>query len=131
MELSQREAARQWGLSRAYIQRAIKSGKVSATSDGKIDVSEMVRAFGEPKPEVDPPQSGSGKPLGATPEPGEGTVDLATLADLKAQLASRDREIELLQKNLDDLRGVVRLLSHEKAAQATPEPPKPRRWWPF
>jgi hypothetical protein len=131
MEMSQREAARQWGLSRAYIQRAIKSGKVSTTRDGKIEVSEMVRAFGEPKPTTEPPKSGSAEPLGAPPEPGEGTANLADLADLKALLASRDREIELLQKNLDDLRGVVRLLSHEKAAQATPEPPKPRRWWPF
>lgn len=54
-------AARAVGTSRASIQRAIKSGRLSATSNDRgervIDLSELLRAFGPLKGDADPPRT--------------------------------------------------------------------------
>lgn len=116
--LSQREAARIWGVSRASIQRAISSGKLSLTSDKRIDPAEMVRVFGEPEPA----RIGPYEPVESTPEPPQLALTVARLEAENAALrelvkradAERDRALETVQ----------RLLVHE-------ELPK-RRWiFPF
>lgn len=47
------QAAKEWGIARSTIQRKIRSGELSATTgDGAskvIDISEMLRVFGEPR----------------------------------------------------------------------------------
>lgn len=115
--LSQREAARQWNIPRATLQRAISSGKLSLTSDKRIDVAEMVRVFGNPEPA----RSGSNGPVESTTEPPALAVTVArleaenrALRDLVQRAdAERDRALETVQ----------RLLTHEAASR--------RRWWPF
>ena len=42
------KAAKQWGVSRTTIYQKVNDGELSRTSDKKIDVSEMLRVFGEP-----------------------------------------------------------------------------------
>ena len=117
MTLSQREAARRWGVPRATLQRAIASGKLSLTSDKRIDVAEMVRVFGDPEPD----RAGPNGPVESTPEPPELALAVARLEAENAALrelvkradAERDRALETVQ----------RLLTHEA--------PAPRGWWPF
>jgi len=48
MNISVTKAAKQWGVSRTTIYQKINDGELSRTSDKKIDVSEMLRVFGEP-----------------------------------------------------------------------------------
>ena len=48
MNISVTKAAKEWGISRTTIYQKINDGELSRTADKKIDVSEMLRVFGEP-----------------------------------------------------------------------------------
>ncbi|MGP9597420.1 plasmid replication DNA-binding protein [Psychrobacter sp. AOP29-E1-4] len=48
MNISVTKAAKEWGVSRTTIYQKINDGEISRTADKKIDVSEMLRVFGEP-----------------------------------------------------------------------------------
>lgn len=126
--LSQREAAREWGIGRTTIQRAISDGKLSLTGQKLIDPSEMLRAFGEPRrphgPDHGPSQSPDKATLVAPPDPAQISriaVLEAELAGLKATLAAKDSHIE-------DLRGQVRLLTHDGAGGGVDVKSK-KPWW--
>lgn len=109
--LSQREAASQWHLSRARIQRAIKAGKLSLTPDKAIDPAEMLRVFGEPSRL----RSGPMEPPGTTHEPAPDPVRDARIAALEATIAAQAKHIESLDR-------AMLLLGNDR-------PPRPRRWW--
>ena len=96
-------AARAAGVSRTTLQRAIKSGRLSTTTDAAgdrcIDLSELLRAFG---------------PLQATQQ-GEGA---ALLQDAAGGRAPPDTLLELLQAQLRDARDrEARLLAMLEAEQ--------------
>jgi predicted transcriptional regulator len=48
MNISVTKAAKEWGVSRTTIYQKVNNGELSRTVDKKIDVSEMLRVFGEP-----------------------------------------------------------------------------------
>ena len=48
MKISVTKAAKEWGVSRTTIYQKVNDGELSRGSDKKIDVSEMLRVFGEP-----------------------------------------------------------------------------------
>ena len=48
MKISVTKAAKEWGVSRTTIYQKVNDGELSRTADKKIDVSEMLRVFGEP-----------------------------------------------------------------------------------
>lgn len=48
MIISVTKAAKEWGISRTTIYQKVNNGELSRTADKKIDVSEMLRVFGEP-----------------------------------------------------------------------------------
>ncbi|WP_227678803.1 helix-turn-helix domain-containing protein [Psychrobacter faecalis] len=48
MNISLTKAAKEWGVSRTTIYQKVNDGELSRTADKKIDVSEMLRVFGEP-----------------------------------------------------------------------------------
>ncbi|MBE0445103.1 plasmid replication DNA-binding protein [Psychrobacter sp. FME5] len=48
MNISVTKAAKEWGVSRTTIYQKVNNGEISRTADKKIDVSEMLRVFGEP-----------------------------------------------------------------------------------
>lgn len=114
MPISQREAAKRWGVSRATIQRHIAAGKLSAArdADGKhvLDPAEMQRLYG-------PPKSDSTAPLDTPPVPV--ASDAVELAVLRAENAA-------LKANLADLREAMQRLTHDGG------PARGRRgWWPW
>ena len=43
------KAAEVWGISRNTIYKAIRDGRLSKDGDGRVDLSEMIRVFGEMK----------------------------------------------------------------------------------
>ncbi len=113
-------AARAAGVSRTTLQRAIKSGRLSTTTDAAggrySDLSELLRAFG---------------PLQATQQ-GEGAV---SLQDTAGERAPPDTLLELLRAQLRDARDrEARLLAMLEAEQQArreleqkllPAPPRP------
>lgn len=116
MALSQREAATQWCLGRTTIQRAIKSGKLSLTTDKQIDAAEMLRVFGEPGP-------AAGTNLG----PPKTTHDAAGLevenSGLKAEIAGLKATLAATEAHVESLREAMLRLTHA--------PSQGRRWWPW
>ena len=48
MAITIQEIQKQWGISRATVYKHIKAGRLTRLSNGKIDVSEIVRVYGEP-----------------------------------------------------------------------------------
>jgi hypothetical protein len=122
--LSQREAARVWGVGRASLQRAIASGKLSLTSDKRVDPAEMVRVFGEPKRSGEPAQGHAVGPDESTPNPPAPIpAQVARMAGLEAENSALRELLAAKDAHIEDLRGQVRLLTHDAA-------PK-RRWWRF
>ncbi len=118
-QLSQREAARAWGVGRATLQRAIASGKLSVTGDKLIDPTEMVRVFGEPKRPAGPARAGPNEPDESTPGPPGPAVKIA---QLEAENAALRELVQRADAERDRALGMVRLLTHDT-------PGKPRRWW--
>lgn len=49
MKLTVTDAAKQWGITRNTVYNKINSGKLSRDANKTIDVTEMIRVFGEPK----------------------------------------------------------------------------------
>lgn len=107
--MSQREAARLWGVSRAAIQRAIKSGKLSANAGGRIDASEMTRAFGPAQSRLDEPK-----------EPPQLDLLKAENQALRAELEAVRGTVAAQNEHINDLRQFARQLGHDR-----------RPWWRF
>ena len=49
MEVTIRDIQQRWNISRPTIYKHIRQGKLSRLENGKVDVSEVVRVYGEPK----------------------------------------------------------------------------------
>lgn len=101
--LSQRQAASTWNLSRGVIQRAIKAGKLSQTSDKLIDPAEMLRVFGEPN-----------RPTGRLEEPQEPPTEDAEKAALRAENEGLKALLAEKDGHIEDLRKTVALLGLDK-----------------
>lgn len=121
VELSLSQAARTLGKSKSTINRAIKSGKVSATrhDDGSYSIaaSELARAF--PKN----PEKGT-EWIGA--EPDENPVGTAVLEAENAALREKLTRESEINANLMKERDAWR----QQATALLAAPPK-RRWWPW
>jgi hypothetical protein len=120
-ELSLSQAAKLTGKSKSTINRAIKTGKLSAArhDDGSysIDPAELSRAF-----DMRPPEGSKGSGV----EPVE-TRLLERLAALEDML-NREREISAdLKEDRDRWRQqATALLTHQRPASSTGT-----RWWPW
>ena len=121
-ELSLTQAARVTGKSKSTINRAIKSGKLSATrhDDGSysIDGSELSRVF-----RIEPT---AGAELVSPALPAEPTRTATLEAENAALRAALAREREAL----DDLRA-DRDAWKQQATALLAAPPKRRGWWPW
>lgn len=124
------QAAKALGKSKSTLNRAIKTGRLSATrnEDGtfSINPAELYRAFPEPSQNVR-----QERPLEQ-----ERTVvpdDLGSRISLLQQLLEREREVVAdLKEDRDRWRQqATSLLANQDAAPATPPSLKRRRWWPF
>lgn len=119
-ELSLSQAAKLTGKSKSTINRAIKTGKISATrhDDGSyaIDPAELSRAF-----DMEPPESAKRRDA----EPDD-TRLIERIEALEAML-NREREISAeLKEDRDRWRQqATALLSDQRPAPAV------RRWWPW
>ena len=126
-KLSPRDAVRLYRVSRATLTKALSDGKISAekTDAGhwQIDPAELARVYAPRAPQkavsrASPDQVSRDEPGQST---GPDTVDMAArLARAEAALDAEREKVDLLQRNLDDLR---RMLPAPDA--------KPRRWWPW
>jgi excisionase family DNA binding protein len=135
--LSIRDAARQVGVSRSAIFRAIRSGKISAprkeNGDYAIDTSELFRVF-EPKPMEQRDTDGL-RPTGPSEQGSEtaGTTVTAVTAALKAEVEALKELVRRLDKDKEDLKAERDRWAHqaERLALAAPAGKAARPWWPW
>jgi len=126
-KLSPRDAVKVYQVSRATLTKALSDGKISAekTDAGhwQIDPAELARVYAPRAPQkavsrASPDQVSRDEPGQST---GPDTVDMAArLARAEAALDAERAKVDLLQRNLDDLRRML-----------PPPDAKPRRWWPW
>lgn len=126
------EAARLTGKARSTIQAYIKTGKLSKTtattgSQG-IDVSELLRVFGE----LVTTDATCSEPVAISQQTTPDTTG-TTAADLAAVKAENDSLKALLaakQETIDSLNRALLLLEHkqEKTGEQPPEEPKKSLW---
>ena len=120
------QAAKAAQVSKTTIQRAIKSGRLSATrqEDGSyvIDPAELHRAF---------PRDGNAdsemKQSVTLSEPGELRVEVEMLRE---RLSEKDEVIDDLRRRLDDSEAERRQAQERLTALLTDQRPR-RKWWPW
>jgi len=126
-KLSPRDAVRLYRVSRATLTKALSDGKISAekTDAGhwQIDPAELARVYAPRAPQK--AVSRASPDQVSRDEPGQraglDAADLAArLARAEAALDAEREKVDLLQRNLDDLR---RMLPAPDAMR--------RRWWPW
>jgi len=126
MKYTLSKAAAATGKNKATIQRAIKSGKISAKKDSsgayEIDPSELHRVY--PATAQRNTQHHTSNDT-QRPEKSDETMQLK-LDLLKAE---RERERDQLQATIDDLRN--RLDRSEERITALLPSPRKRNWWPW
>ena len=116
-ELTLRDAAKQVGVSRATIYRAVSEGRLSATvrpNDGQkvVDTAELLRVFGSLKPRQ-AETAGETAPRDRSRQAETAPPSLAymTAEDRRREVAIADREA--LRAELDAARGTIRRLEQQ------------------
>ena len=101
-KLSLSEVSKRFNISRSTLYRAIKEGRLSRSSDGLFDVSEVIRCFGEPVT----------KQKEEEPQVIKNDADLRQLVDfMKKEIdAYKDRE----QRYLDQIDRFQLLIGHKE-----------------
>ncbi len=115
------EAAALVGRDRKSLYRAIKQGRLSATTDAtgakQIDIAELVRVYGELRDTRDSAET-------VTAPQVETIGEAARIAALEAEVANLRERLGDKERHIEDLRGAMRLLEH-KPDQA----PQKKSWW--
>lgn len=109
--------AKLYGLHRSTLHEAVAKGRVSAGLDGKgqrvIDLSEMIRVYGEPPGRPTPTPDTSTPPPDTAPD----------TPDTRELLA----ELRLLREEVAGLRAELRLLEHKPEPTGGRKPPSTTR----
>lgn len=129
-DLTLSQAAKALGKSKSTLNRAIKTGRLSATrnEDGtfSINPAELYRAFPEP-----PENARQERPR--EQERAAAQDDYGIRISLLQQLLEREREaVADLKEDRDRWRQqATSLLANQEAKPAAQQLEKRRRWWPF
>ena len=128
-KISPTEAAKRWKIGKTTIYRAIERGDITPTQDGsghkKIDITDMLRVFGEPKQAKDAPESDSSSAMVKTLREMIERQDKAHNEHLKSLQAQVDSYQEQVAKLLENQADTTKLLMHlqdsvdKKPAEAT------------
>ena len=140
MKYSLAEAAKATGKNKTTIQRAIKSGKISAVKGDsgayEIDPAELHRVFPPATAQRDAQQAASNDTQ--RPTVAWETSRLERIAELERELAvAQSRSISLeeqrqqMNETIEDLRGRLDRSEERVTALLVAPPQKRRGWWPW
>ena len=118
---SVRDAAQRVGISRQTMFRYIKEGKISATTDRdgqkQIELTELLRVFGELQPETETPTTPRNSPrpvsrdTATTPATSQYQMEILRL---QAQLEIKTAELDLAKERINELKAAQHEASVEK-----------------
>ena len=101
-KLSLSEVSKQFNIDRSTIYRAVRNGRLSRSSDGNFDISEVIRCFGEPEPAVQPNQ------------PAKQSTDTTTqklISHLESEVKKYQEREERLMQQIDRMQTLIELKS--------------------
>lgn len=112
MAITIQEIQKQWGVSRATVYKHIKAGKLSRLADGLVDVSEVLRVYGEPSKNT---LRDSQATAVDTPET---KLLIARIYSLELQLSQADKRENWLKGQIEKAQQeVIQLLEHKPKTQ--------------
>lgn len=100
MRLTVTEAASLYQISRTTLYRKINSGKLSAGDDGKIDLSEMIRVFGEA-------ESSGVNPVSQKSAPAVSELDNEKELVLQEKIKGLEQQLKTLQSQLESAQNLI------------------------
>lgn len=111
MEVSISDIQKRWKVSRATVYKHMKQGKLSRLQSGKVDVSEVVRVYGEPKEtqtrqEVD------------TVDSQEKALLLEKIRLLESQLDDAKERESWLKSQVETAQTTIKLLEYRQPVQS-------------
>jgi predicted transcriptional regulator len=109
MQITIKEIQNQWGIARATIYKHIKNGKLSRLDNGLVDVSEVIRVYGEPSKntQVDIKETRI--------DDQEKSILLQKIAFLESQLSQAEKREEWLKGQVEKAQETIKLLEHKEA----------------
>lgn len=141
---SVRDAAQRVGISRQTMFRYIKDGKISATTDRdgqkQIELTELLRVFGELQPETETPATPRNSPrpvsrdTATTPATTQYQMEILRL---QAQLEIKTAELDLAKERINELKAAqhetsaeknrfLEIIERQSLLLAAPKPARPR-----
>ena len=108
MAITIQEIQKQWGISRATVYKHIKAGKLSRLENGLVDLSEVLRVYGEPSK-----NTGRYKKTSAV-ESQDNTLLIEKIAFLESQLAQAEKREEWLKGQVETAQATIKLLEHKQ-----------------
>jgi len=111
MQITIQELQNQWGVARSTVYKHIKAGRLTRLGNGKIDVSEIVRVYGEPPTNTprDKDKSVVDKAVSQ-----DNTLLLDKIAFLESQLAQAEKREEWLKGQVETAQETIKLLEHKQ-----------------
>jgi predicted transcriptional regulator len=111
MAITIQEIQKQWGVSRATIYKHIKAGKLSRLADGLVDITEVLRVYGEPKSDTqrDKPSS--------VVDTQETKLLLEKIAFLESQLSQAEKREDWLKGQVEKAQETIQLLEYKQPAK--------------
>lgn len=113
MQITIQELQKRWGIARSTVYKHIKSGLLTRLENGKIDISEIVRVYGEPSK-----NTGRDKSAIAVDsvDSQENKLLLDKIAFLESQLAQAEKREDWLKSQVEKAQETIQLLEHKKTA---------------
>jgi hypothetical protein len=110
MEITIRDIQQRWNISRPTIYKHIRQGKLSRLENGKVDVSEVLRVYGEPqetqtRQEID------------TLDSQEKALLLEKIRLLESQLDDAKERESWLKSQVETAQSTIKLLEYRQPAQ--------------
>jgi septal ring factor EnvC (AmiA/AmiB activator) len=110
------EAAILYDFSRQKIYNSIKSGSLSKNRKGKLDFSELLRCYGEPKENDTPVSFVQSK--NKTMDKNLTELDNRELESLRRQLEESKEREQFYQEQIRSLTDTVKLLEHKRTPES-------------
>ena len=111
MQITIQELQNRWGIARSTVYKHIKAGRLTRLSNGKIDVSEIVRVYGEPSTNTPRDKDKSVVDKAASQD---NTLLLDKIAFLELQLAQAEKREEWLKGQVETAQETIKLLEHKQ-----------------
>jgi predicted DNA-binding protein YlxM (UPF0122 family) len=110
VEVSISEIQERWKISRATVYNHIKKGKLSRLQNGKVDISEVVRVYGEPKETASRQEVENG-------DTQEKALLLEKIRLLESQLDDAKERENWLKSQVETAQATIKLLEYRKPVQ--------------